>query len=497
MAPGNHLRGERRVPLPSEREMTGSGALLATALAIAAATAPTAAAAPPAERVVSIRCWPSGACPGGLKVPIGGHLLVRTELPVRAPIASIPGVGSVKAGVTRNGRILIRVPTGAQPGPIRVSSEGRGWSMPTATVIPTGNGGITPPRPTGSAFDGNGMWIWELPNTERGNLGEIIRKAKRHDVSTLFIKSSDGDHMYPRSAPQFTPTMLRTLKDAGLQVCAWPFVYGKAPKAEATMTIRAIRMGADCLAIDAEGQYEGRYAAARSYVKDVRTAAGRTYPISLAGLPYVDYHPSFPYSVFLGPGGAQVNQPQAYWKAIGRPLDTVLAHTWSVNLPYGRRIFPLGQLWQSPTHRELIRFRALSARWGAAGLSWWDWQESKLTQWPALGSALPWPAKVPDRPEPITLRPGNRGDLVLWAQQHLKAAGTPAPTDGSFGRTTEAAVRSFQSSRRLEVDGRIGPRTWSALLRVKLPTPAWATASASARPDAAVHRSEFRVPRPG
>lgn len=65
-----------------------------------------------------------------------------------------------------------------------------------------------------------------------------------------------------------------------------------------------------------------------------------------AGIGTVDYHPSFPYSVFFGPEGATVNQPQMYWKAIGTsvrafqaskglPVDGVLGTTtWSSLLDF-------------------------------------------------------------------------------------------------------------------------------------------------------------------
>ena len=52
-----------------------------------------------------------------------------------------------------------------------------------------------------------------------------------------------------------------------------------------------------------------------------------------------------PYSVFLGPGGAQFDVPQIYWHAIGTTPDAAYAHTFIQNRIYGRVIAPLGQIY--------------------------------------------------------------------------------------------------------------------------------------------------------
>jgi len=57
----------------------------------------------------------------------------------------------------------------------------------------------------------------------------------------------------------------------------------------------------DCLVLDVEGQYEGKYAQASYYMSSLRSIVGADYPLGLASFPYVDYHPALPYSVFLGP----------------------------------------------------------------------------------------------------------------------------------------------------------------------------------------------------
>lgn len=64
------------------------------------------------------------------------------------------------------------------------------------------------------------------------------------------------------------------------------------------------------------------------------------------------------------------------------------------------------------------------------------------------------------------LRVGDRGEPVRDLQTRLAALGLPSGGDpaGEFGAATEAAVRRFQESRRIRVDGIVGRQTWSALV---------------------------------
>ena len=64
-------------------------------------------------------------------------------------------------------------------------------------------------------------------------------------------------------------------------------------------------------------------------------------------------------------------------------------------------------------------------------------------------------------------RVGDRGPEVIDIQARLTALGAfldDAEHDGTFGSTTEAAVRSFQTERHLLVDGLVGPDTWEQLV---------------------------------
>jgi Putative peptidoglycan binding domain len=314
----------------------------------------------------------------------------------------------------------------------------------------------------GSAFANNGMWIWYVAKANGGNPARIAARARARGIGTVFIKAGDGNHAWS----QFTPQLVAALQDRGLDVCAWVFVYGSDPTGEARVSAEAVRRGAECLVIDAESHYEGRYAQASTYLTRLRASVGPDYPLGLASFPYVQYHPGFPYSVFLGPGGAEFNLPQIYWRAIGTTVDKAIATTYTYNRVYERPIDPMGQLYGNPPVREVLRFRRLALASGFGGVSWWSWQHATPQGFRAAGRrALKGPRKYLPTTAYPELAQGDAGDLVVWAQEHLIAGGyLSSDATGSYGKLTARAVRSFQLAATLPETGVIDAATWQQLL---------------------------------
>ncbi len=415
-------------------------------------------------------------CPPGSATATGGA-------PTTQPAGTTTAASSTTPGATGgSGLGLSATPSASTPATstpattatTTTPTPGVGCTTTTTITIPP----YVPPTNTAPApvqlrvpkrnpFAAHAMWIWELPATDHGNIGRIIAQARAHGIHTLLIKSGDGRTAWS----QFNRPLVARIHAAHMSVCAWQYVYGNFPAAEAAVGALARRDGADCLVIDAEAQYQGRYVAAQTYIRDLRRRVGPRYPVALAGLPYIQYHTNFPYSIFLGPNGAQYNTPQMYWIDIGTTVPYVFSTTYSYNEIYQRPIFPLGQLyadnWGSPNPGSIGQFNRIAKAYRALGVSWWDFQSAK----PAWIAATNRMARLPRRFAPLTnaatLARGARGDMVIWAQQHLDGAGARLLVDGDYGPATQAAVRAFQASHHLHVSGQIDGRTWNLLLHYR------------------------------
>jgi hypothetical protein len=343
-------------------------------------------------------------------------------------------------------------------------------------LVPASAGALAPaptlpPPKTVSAFDGDAMWIWLMSRTERGSATRIAARAKRNGLELVILKAGNERTQWT----QLNPALIATLRQAGLRVCGYHFIYGRHPVAEARLSARIARTGADCLVIDAESHYKGRYLEAELYVRELRRRVGPDYPIGLTSFPYVHYHSTLPYSVFLGPGGADFNVPQMYWRAIGTSVDTIFRTTYMHNRVYRRPIYPLGQVWMHPPASQIARFRTLAAAYGATGVSWWSWQEAATRDFKALASPLRVPRRVPLDPGYPLLTARSRGDLVVQAQRLLLSSGAKLRVTARMDLATRRAVAAFKRARGIGSSGSVTAPAWQALLAFEPAPVTWRT----------------------
>ena len=176
--------------------------------------------------------------------------------------------------------------------------------------------------------------------------------------------------------------------------------------------------------------------------------------------------------MFLGPGAAQANLPQVYWKDIGGTVDAVSGRTVAHNRIYGVPLAPIGQTYDNPPPEDIARFRSLWAAYGSTGLSWWSWQATGEDEWAVLAQPLV-PAVPPPDPGWPALAKGNKGDQVVWLQQHLKSFDPNVTVTSTFDTQTDTGLRNFQASRGITVTGTTDALTWQAVLTLPVQPVQW------------------------
>lgn len=140
----------------------------------------------------------------------------------------------------------------------------------------------------------------------------------------------------------------------------------------------------------------------------------------------------------------------------------------------GQRVRPssIDFRWTVEPRRRDLASELRSARAGAGLGAWLGALTPTSTQYQALRAgraryaALAGAGGWESLPEGPTLRPGERADAVPAVRGRLAMEGYGAADAGEatlFDPTLEAAVRAFQESHVLEVDGLVGPATRRAL----------------------------------
>jgi hypothetical protein len=354
--------------------------------------------------------------------------------------------------------LAVLVAAGSTAGSALAASGGAsvGSGVGTTTTTSTGSSAADP-------FAGKGMWIWNIANSSGGDPATIAAKAEKIGLRFVVVKAANGTQRWPG----FTRAFVSALQRLGLRVCGYQRVMPHGPKSQTSIFASQIRnSGATCAVIDAESELEGRYLTAQAYMTNLRKLLGTKFPIALTSFPWVGYHPTFPYSVFLGAGGAQVNMPQIYWKDIGTSVATGFANTYPSNAVFGRPIRPLGQLYGKPSSADITRFRATALSYGATGISWWDWEEASSSGWKSLAQRDPATPKTVRAVVPPTLSLGSQTDLVRWARTRLKAHHATGVSTGSakFDAKLRNAVVAYQTANDLPITGSVDPATWRTLV---------------------------------
>jgi hypothetical protein len=255
------------------------------------------------------------------------------------------------------------------------------------------------------ALNGKGFYIWQIPHCDGGDPSAIASRAAAAGLTHLMIKIADAGNAFniDKNGKDLVPPVVAALHARGIQAWGWHYIYGYDPDAEARVAVqRTLPLQLDGYIIDAEAefQYSGRAAVARSFCQQLRAGLG-SMPVALSSYRFPLYHTAFPWSVFLE--YCDYNMPQVYWEGSHNGADQLVrSYSEFQKISPVRPIVPTGPAYSNggwrPAASELTAFMQKALELGLLGVNFWSYdystQSSYIDLWNAVAQ-FPWPSTQP------------------------------------------------------------------------------------------------------
>ncbi|MEI7989369.1 MAG: nuclear transport factor 2 family protein [Chloroflexota bacterium] len=249
-------------------------------------------------------------------------------------------------------------------------------------------------------LEGKGYYIWQVRMCEKGNAEAIANVAQSAGLTHILIKVADGIYPYNydwKTKTDLAKPVVQALKERGIKVWGWQYVYGEQPLEEGRIAVRRVQeLGLEGFSIDVEREYEdnNKKAAANRYMNELR-ANLKDVAIAISSYRFPSYHTLVPWREFLNQ--CDYNMPQVYWMKSHNPGEQLrrCVREFQEIKPF-RPIIPTGsafseQNWTA-TASEILEFlqTAQDINLSAANFWSWDYCRNNLPNLWNVISDFPW-----------------------------------------------------------------------------------------------------------
>ncbi|HLA44650.1 MAG TPA: peptidoglycan DD-metalloendopeptidase family protein, partial [Aggregatilineales bacterium] len=322
---------------------------------------------------------------------------------------------------------------------------------------------------------GKGYFIWQIENCA-SDAATLVSRAVDAGLGHVIIKIADGSNIYPMNDPdgsreKLTAESIKGLRNAGIEVWGWQFVYGANPGPEdkaKRLVQRMHALGLEGVCISTQHLANNRWTAENAQVYmdtlvNMLARAGIGNPqLALSSYRIPSQQPDFPFDDFML--FCQVAMPECYWiaKNGGDPIATLQAayDDWFQQFPT-KSIVPLGAAygdnvtiggetfyWKARTD-QITMFLNQANAMNVEAVSFWSWQHAwQQGLWDAV-SAYPFKSDL----QPISIAqqpPGGAGTGTAATQPDVPtgsvtaAVGLPDTTDDDGIATIEVGAPGYQ-----------------------------------------------------
>lgn len=232
------------------------------------------------------------------------------------------------------------------------------------------------------ALTGKGIFIWRVAAIYAGNITRIADEAVRAGFSHVLVKIADGKYKYNvASGRDLGAELIAALRQRGVQVWGWQYVYGANPTLEADVAANLIQsLDLAGFVVNAEGQFKARGMdkVAEQYMQRLRKKHPKL-PIALSSYRYPTAHYQFPFDAFLK--HCDFSMPQVYWQGSTNSAQQLRKSVseYAV-LRHKRPVFPtaaaygFGNWIATPDQIKAVVAEAKTL--GLPGINFWEWAAS-------------------------------------------------------------------------------------------------------------------------
>ncbi len=232
---------------------------------------------------------------------------------------------------------------------------------------------------------GKGFYIWKVNYCNGGDINSILEDCQAANLSHVLVKISDGDRKYNYIKDQnidLVAPLAKLLKENGIQVWGWQYLYGDDPADEARVSYQRIKeLDLDGYVANAEYEFKftGKDLAATQIMQEMRKALPNL-PMALSTYRLPLYHASFPYSEFLE--YCDINMPQVYWQGVHNPDAQIIKSIGHYdNIEPTRPFIPTGSVYTDahwePTEYDVQVFLETATELGLSAVNFWSWDSCR------------------------------------------------------------------------------------------------------------------------
>ena len=248
---------------------------------------------------------------------------------------------------------------------------------------------------------GEGIWIWQLPQSAGGSVKRLVTDAVRMKFDHVLIKCCDGKSKYMIN-DHGDNRAVAALRAAGIQVAGWGYHYGGDPDAEAKIAVAMCReLSHDVYVLNAEREFETAAGGEKilRFIQTFRAQGGVNISLGLSTFSLPSLHGGFPYAkALVGAGACEFVLPQVYTVPSRRKpsLRTALTYLEEARrelAQFGKPVIPTLRAYRGDGLEDeeyiaddAIAFLEKAPTLGLPAWNWWNWPSGEGI--PRLWAAL-------------------------------------------------------------------------------------------------------------